>query len=157
MITSWKKTLTASVLISAACTAGSVWAESLPGKGVTVQPLQSTVAEETFQTLIVNKALQALGYTVKPTKEVDYNVGYTSIAEGDATYLTVGWFPLHADKYTMAGGDEKFFRKGHYITGAAQGYLIDKKTAEKHGITNIGQLTDPKLAKLFDADRKSVV
>ncbi|MGF1685116.1 glycine betaine/L-proline ABC transporter substrate-binding protein ProX [Photobacterium japonica] len=152
MITSWKKTLTASVLISAACAAGSAWAESLPGQGVTVQPLQSTVAEETFQTLIVNKALEALGYTVKATKEVDYNVGYTSIAEGDATYLTVGWFPLHADKYTMAGGDEKLYRKGHYITGAAQGYLIDKKTAEKHGITNIGQLTDPKLAKLFDAD-----
>lgn len=152
MIASWKKTLTLSVLISATCATGTAWAEKLPGEGITVQPLQSTVAEETFQTLIVNKALEALGYTVKATKEVDYNVGYTSIAEGDATYLTVGWFPLHADKFTMAGGDEKLFRKGHYISGAAQGYLIDKKTAEKYGITNISQLTDPKIAKLFDAD-----
>ncbi len=33
----------------------------LPGEGVTVQPVQSTVAEETFQTLIVNRALEALG------------------------------------------------------------------------------------------------
>ena len=56
----------------------------------------------------------------KPTKEVDYNVGYTSIAKGDATFLAVGWFPLHADKYTMSGGDDKFFRKGQYVSGAAQ-------------------------------------
>ena len=52
----------------------------------------------------------------------------------------------------MAGGDDKFYREGQYVSGAAQGYLIDKKTAEKYNITNIGQLTDPKIAKLFDAD-----
>ncbi len=138
--------------LAGAVMSSSALAASLPGEGVTVQPVQSTVAEETFQTLIVNKAMEALGYDVKPTKEVDYNVGYTSIANGDATYLAVGWFPLHADKFTMAGGDKVFYRKGDYISGAAQGYLIDKKTADKYKITNIGQLTDPKLAKLFDAN-----
>lgn len=148
---SWKTGLTLTTLLTAAIST-SAYAESLPGDGVMVQPVQSTVAEETFQTLIVNKALEALGYDVKPTKEVDYNVAYTSIAEGDATFLAVGWFPLHADKYTMAGGDNKFFRNGDYISGAAQGYLIDKKTAEKYGITNIAQLKDPKIAKLFDAN-----
>ncbi|WP_087025029.1 glycine betaine/L-proline ABC transporter substrate-binding protein ProX [Thaumasiovibrio subtropicus] len=148
---SWKKVLQASVLSTVTLSATAM-ADKLPGEGIKIQPVQSTVAEETFQTLIVNKAMEALGYEVLPTKEVDYNVAYTSIAEGDATYLTVGWFPLHADKYTMAGGDEKFFRKGQYISGAAQGYLIDKATAEKHNITNIGQLTDPAIAKLFDAN-----
>ena len=147
----WKKALTASVVSTLALSA-NVWAEKLPGDGVAVQPVQSTVAEETFQTLIVNRALEELGYDVKPTKEVDYNVGYTSISKGDATFLAVGWFPLHADKYTMAGGDDKFYRQGQYVSGAAQGYLIDKKTAEKYNITNIGQLSDPKVAKLFDAD-----
>ncbi|MGF1750741.1 MULTISPECIES: glycine betaine/L-proline ABC transporter substrate-binding protein ProX [Vibrio] len=151
MKTSWKKSLAVGV-VSALAVSSNVWAEKLPGEGVTVQPVQSTVAEETFQTLIVNRALEALGYDVKDTKEVDYNVGYTSIAKGDATFLAVGWFPLHGDKYTKAGGDEKFYRKGQYISGAAQGYLIDKKTAEQYGITNIGQLNDPKIAKLFDAD-----
>ncbi|WP_428776305.1 glycine betaine/L-proline ABC transporter substrate-binding protein ProX [Vibrio sp.] len=151
MSSSWKKALSVGV-ISTFAISTQAWAEQLPGEGITVQPVQSTVAEETFQTLIVNKAMEALGYDVQSTKEVDYNVGYTSIAKGDATYLTVGWFPLHADKYTMAGGDEKFYRKGQYISGAAQGYLIDKKTADKYGITNIGQLKDPKVAKLFDAN-----
>lgn len=69
-----------------------VLADKLPGEGITVQPVQSTIAEETFQTLIVNKAMEALGYQVLPTKEVDYNVAYTSIARNDATYLTVGWY-----------------------------------------------------------------
>ncbi|AXY00963.1 glycine betaine/L-proline ABC transporter substrate-binding protein ProX [Vibrio alfacsensis] len=151
MTNSWKKALTAGALTTMTFSMSAL-ANDLPGKGVSVQPVQSTVAEETFQTLIVNRALEALGYDVKPTKEVDYNVGYTSIAKGDATFLAVGWFPLHADKYTMSGGDEKFYRQGQYVSGAAQGYLIDKKTAEKYNITNIGQLTDPELAKLFDAN-----
>ncbi len=151
MNTTWKTLLTATTMLSATLSASSFAAE-LPGEGITVQPVQSTVAEETFQTLIVNKALEKLGYTVSPTKEVDYNVGYTSIAEGDATFLAVHWFPLHADKYTKSGGDDKFSRFGEYISGAAQGYLIDKKTAEKYNITNIGQLKDPKIAKLFDAN-----
>lgn len=148
---SWKKTLTVTALTSLAV-ASSAWAEKLPGAGVTVQPVQSTVAEETFQTLIVNRALEALGYDVLPTKEVDYNVAYTSIAKGDATFLAVGWFPLHSDKYAMAGGDKVFYRQGQYISGAAQGYLIDKATADKYNISNISQLKDPKIARLFDAN-----
>ncbi|MEA9391424.1 glycine betaine/L-proline ABC transporter substrate-binding protein ProX [Acerihabitans sp. TG2] len=128
------------------------FAADLPGKGITVQPLQSTVAEETFQTLLVSKALTKMGYTVKPTREVAYNVAYTSISSGDATFMTVNWDPLHNDQYNAAGGDKKFYREGTYITGAAQGYLIDKKTADKYHITTIDQLKDPKLAKLFDAN-----
>lgn len=124
----------------------------LPGDGVTVQPIQSSIAEETFQTLIVNKAMEALGYTVLPTKEVDYNVAYTSVSAGDATYLAVNWATLHADKYQAAGGDDKFYRQGTYVSGAVQGYLIDKKTAEQYHITNIEQLADPKIAQLFDVD-----
>ncbi|MCG6282912.1 glycine betaine/L-proline ABC transporter substrate-binding protein ProX, partial [Vibrio diabolicus] len=71
---------------------------------------------------------------------------------GDATYLAVNWAPLHEGKYLAAGGDSKFYRKGDYIAGAAQGYLIDKKTADQYHITNIEQLKDPKIAKLFDAN-----
>lgn len=148
---SWKGAFASGLVLTGTIT-GTAWAEKLPGNGITVQPVQSTVAEETFQTLIVNKAMEALGYTVLPSKEVDYNVGYTSVAEGDATYLPVAWFPLHQGKYEKAGGKDKFFVEGDYISGAAQGYLVDKKTAEKYGITNIGQLSDPKIAKLFDAN-----
>ncbi|WP_428945937.1 glycine betaine/L-proline ABC transporter substrate-binding protein ProX [Pantoea sp. FN060301] len=130
----------------------AVLAADLPGKGITVLPVQSTLPEESFQTELINKALEKLGYQVKPTKEVEYNVAYTAIAAGDATYMAVNWEPLQKDMYNAAGGDDKFFRKGTYISGAAQGYLIDKKTAEKYHITDISQLKDPKIAKIFDAN-----
>ena len=77
-----------------------------PGKGVEVQALQSAIAEETFQTMVLNEALRELGYEVKPIKEVDYSAAYTSIASGDATYMAVNWFPLHNTMYKNAGGDD---------------------------------------------------
>ncbi|MEQ6281255.1 glycine betaine/L-proline ABC transporter substrate-binding protein ProX [Kluyvera huaxiensis] len=130
----------------------SAFAADQPGKGITVQPIQSTLSEETFQTLLVSRALEKLGYTVDKPNEVDYNVGYTSIAAGDATFTAVNWIPLHDDMYEAAGGDKKFYREGTLINGAAQGYLIDKKTADQYHITNIEQLKDPKIAKLFDTN-----
>ncbi|MEG0540668.1 MAG: glycine betaine ABC transporter substrate-binding protein, partial [Comamonas sp.] len=74
------------------------------------------------------------------------------IASGDATFTAVNWQPLHDDMYAAAGGDKKFYREGVFVTGAAQGYLIDKKTAEQYKITNIAQLKDPKIAKIFDTN-----
>ncbi|WP_156492550.1 MULTISPECIES: glycine betaine/L-proline ABC transporter substrate-binding protein ProX [unclassified Oleiphilus] len=130
----------------------SATASDMPGKGVEVVPIQGAIAEESFQTIILNEALVQLGYDVQETKEVDYSAGYTSIASGDATFMAVNWYPLHNGMYDNAGGDDKFYRKGHYIKGAAQGYLVDKKTADKYGIDNIGDFKDPEIAKLFDTD-----
>lgn len=126
--------------------------DHLPGDGIQVTGVQSPIAEETFQTVIVNKALEALGYDVQPIKEVDYSAGYTSIANGDAHFMAVNWFPLHNSMYANAGGDDKFFRAGHYIEGAAQGYLVDKKTADQYGITNIADFKKPEIAALFDTN-----
>ena len=132
--------------------AGAASGAGLPGKGVTVQPLKSSIAEETFQTVLVTKALERLGYSIKPTKEVEYATAFVALANGDGTFLADYWDPLHNDFYTRAGGDAKLYSKGVYSPGALQGYLIDKATSEKYGITNIGQLKDPKLAKLFDSN-----
>lgn len=130
----------------------AVHAQDLPGKGVTVQPLKSSLAEETFQTQLVMKALEKLGYKVQPIQEVEYPTAHVAIANGDATFIASHWNPLHADYYKNAGGDAKLYRQGVYSDNAAQGYLIDKKTADAHKITNIEQLKDPKIAKLFDVN-----
>ena len=124
----------------------------LPGKGIKVQALQSPIAEETFQTMLVDLALEKLGYEPQAIKEVDYPTAHVAIANGDATYLAVHWDPLHQDYYANAGGDARLLRTGQYAGPAAQGYLIDKATADKYGITSIAQLRDPKVAKLFDGD-----
>ena len=127
-------------------------AAELPGKGIQVQALQGSVAEETFQTMLVNSALEKLGYEIQPIKEVAYPTAHVAVGNGDATFLAVHWDPLHQDYYDNAGGDAKLLRTGAYAGPAAQGYLIDKATAEKYNITNIEQLRDPGLAKLFDHD-----
>ena len=125
-------------------------AADLPGKGVKVLPLQSNLVEETFQTMLVTRALEKLGYDVSPIKEVAYPTAHIAVANGDATLIANHWNPHHAEFYKAAGGDAKLSRKGVYTAGAAQGYMIDKKTADKYKITHLNQLTDPKLAKLFD-------
>ena len=130
----------------------SAAAADMPGKGVTVQPIKSSIAEETFQTELVMQALKDLGYTVLPIKEIEYAAGHIALGNGDATFMADHWNPLHVDFYEKAGGDAKLYREGVYSEGALQGYLIDKKTADKYGIKSVDQLKDPKLAKLFDSD-----
>lgn len=141
-------------LLTAIALAGGAQAQGgdQPGKGISVQPLQSSIAEETFQTLLVGRALEKLGYTVQPIKEVEYPTAHVAIAQGDATYMANHWDPLHADFYRNAGGDAKLSRTGSYSQNAVQGYLIDKKTANQYGITRIDQLKDPQIAKLFDTN-----
>lgn len=123
---------------------------NLPGKGIKVLPLQSSLAEESFQTLLVTRALKKLGYDVLPIKEVEYPLAHLAVANGDATFMANHWNPHHSEFYKSAGGDAKLSRKGVYSAGAAQGYMIDKKTADQYKITHLSQLSDPQLAKLFD-------
>ncbi|MDD0852182.1 glycine betaine/L-proline ABC transporter substrate-binding protein ProX [Halobacteriovorax sp. GB3] len=131
-------------------------AQDLPGKGVKVYPMHSPIAEEKFQTMILMKALSKLGYDVQPIKEVAYAVAYKSIAQNkddkNIHFLSVNWAPLHENMYKKAGGDKAFYRKGTFIDGCAQGYLIDKKTADKYKIRYFNDLKKPEIAKLFDSD-----
>lgn len=131
-------------------------AAEMPGEGVKVYPLQSSIVEEKFQAMIVNRALEELGYDVQPIKEASYPVVYQTISQNkdaDAIYYTpTNWDPLHDSMYEKAGGDDVFYKEGTYVAGCAQGYLIDKKTAQKHDIKYINDLSDPKIAKLFDSD-----
>ena len=131
--------------------AGAIAAEK-PGDGVEAQPVKSSIAEETFQTLLVMDALEDLGYEVEDIKEIEYAAGHVAVANGDATFLAAHWDPLHIDFFEEAGGEDKIVRDGIYSSGSLQGYLIDKETAEAYEITNIEQLKDPEIAKLFDAD-----
>ncbi|MEL6722746.1 MAG: glycine betaine/L-proline ABC transporter substrate-binding protein ProX [Pseudomonadota bacterium] len=148
-----KTLISGSILAASTALVGcDMQASTQPGKDVTVQPLKSSIAEETFQTLLVMRALEKLGYQVEPIKEIEYAAGHIAIANGDATFLADHWDPLHVDFYKNSGGDAKLFREGVYSDNALQGYLIDKATADKHGITHINQLQDPELAKLFDTD-----
>jgi glycine betaine/proline transport system substrate-binding protein len=95
-------------------------AADLPGNGIKVHPLQTSTAEETFQTMLVSRAMQKLGCDVQPIQEVDYPAAHIAIANGDATFMANHWDPLHVDFYNNAGAD-KLVKLGSYVSNAAQG------------------------------------
>ena len=63
----WRALCAAALVAAGASTAQ---AQTLPGKGVKVQPVQSSIAEETFQTLLVGRGLEKLGYDVQPIMQM---------------------------------------------------------------------------------------
>ena len=125
---------------------------ALPGQGITVKPLRSSLAEEAFQTQLVVRGLERLGYKVEPAQEIEPATAHLAVANGDATFIANHWTGLQDAFYANSGGDAKLWHSGAYIKGAVQGYLIDRKTADAYGISNVDQLREPKIAALFDTD-----
>ena len=123
----------------------------MPGKGVTVRPIEGTNLEEKFQHKIIYKALTELGYEVAEPQEVEYQTIHLALGTGDGDFTAVHWDPLHHTFFIESGGEEKMTKVGQYIEGALQGYLVDKASYEA-GVQNLGDLTDPEVAKRFDAD-----
>ncbi|MGD1713823.1 glycine betaine/L-proline ABC transporter substrate-binding protein ProX [Dapis sp. BLCC M172] len=119
---------------------------------VTIRTANSTWIQELFQTYIVNIGLEKLGYNVEKPKQIEYPPIYISIANGDLDYSSVYYDPQHQEYFDNSGGKEKLETVGILTPNGIQRYEIDKKTADKYKITNIEQLKDPKIAKLFDSD-----
>jgi glycine betaine/proline transport system substrate-binding protein len=124
---------------------------AMPGDGVTVKPARATWDTGWFQTEIYIKALKRLGYNVEPPKTLDNPPFYQAVAQGDVDFWVNGWFPLHNTyRDTFKSGAEVigYVAKG----GALQGYLVDKKSADKYHITNIDDFKKPEIRKAFDSN-----
>ncbi|CAI8204062.1 MAG: Glycine betaine/proline betaine-binding periplasmic protein [Arcobacter lacus] len=126
-------------------------ATSLFGAKVTV--VKTNVAEETFQMEIVSAVLEKMGHEVTTTNDVNYDIAYQEIAnnaKGESVYfLSSAWFPLHNGK--LASVSDKVVKfENKFIANCAQGYLVDKKTADKYNIKYYNDLKKPEIAKLFD-------
>jgi glycine betaine/proline transport system substrate-binding protein len=64
-----------------------------------------------------------------------------------------GWFPIHNVYLENENVEGQVEPVGFIVeAGALQGYLIDQATHESEGIDNLGQLTDPEVAAIFDTD-----
>lgn len=118
-----------------------------------VKAYRTSIAEEGFQMYVVVEALRTLGHKVEITNGVQYPIAYQSIAQekDGVAFMAANWDPLQ-NNMTNAVGLENLLIKGTYIDNCAQGYLIDKKTADKYNIKYIDDLKDPKIAKLFDSN-----
>lgn len=126
--------------------------ETLASEEVTIRSGHSSWVEESFQTQVVNIGLEELGYQIDSVKELEYPGVYLSLANGDLDYSVIYYSPNHETMFEEAGGNEVLQKLGAFVPIGSRGYQIDKKTAEEYGITNLGQLEDPNIAKLFDFD-----
>jgi len=124
----------------------------LPGAGVKVRSGGSGSSHGIFVTEIIKIGLEKLGYQTEPVKSLSISVIHTAVSNGDLDLYGTHWERLHHTFFENNGGDRKLQRVGVLVENALQGYLIDKKTADQYNISNLEQLKDPEIAKLFDSD-----
>jgi glycine betaine/proline transport system substrate-binding protein len=118
--------------------------------GKPVVTCTSTSIEGLFHQMIPILGLRELGYTVEMPRTLAVPLVHQSIALGDCDYAVDEWVPLHDSFYQAVAAQTT--RLGPTITGALQGYLIDKATADAHKITSLEQFKDPAIAALFDTN-----
>lgn len=123
-----------------------------PGEGVEVTPIFPSIAEERFRGEVAIAGLRELGYDMQEPKETEYATMMVALAYGDADFSVHLWDKLHDTFYQKVGGDDTLVKAGDVIPGVLQGYLIDKKTADKYNIKYITDLKKPEIAKLFDTN-----
>ncbi|WP_419918529.1 glycine betaine/L-proline ABC transporter substrate-binding protein ProX [Candidatus Poriferisocius sp.] len=162
---SWKvllATFLAFGLLVAACgnDDGGGGAESepmtMPGEGVSVSMARANWSTGYMQAAIYRTLLQELGYEVSNPAEAELAPAtfYPALGEGDYDFWVNGWFPIHTTLIQDAGVEDIVQPIGNEIvSGGLQGFVVDKTTAEAHGITMLDDIgDDPEIAALFDVD-----
>ena len=102
-----------------------------------------------FHAEIYKLGLEELGYKIKKLRDVKPSVFYVGATQGDVDLWVNGWEANQKAYIDQTKG--KVIPVGYIAKGGGmQGYLIDKKTAEKY---NIKSILDIKAhAKKFDRD-----
>ena len=124
---------------------------AMPGKGVEVQPARANWNTGYFQEALYSLALEELGYDVQGHQELDNAIFYLAVSQGDVDFWANAWFPLHTQfEETWSQGAEI---AGTVIpAGGVQGYLVDKASVEKFGITTLADFAKPEVKEAFDHD-----
>jgi glycine betaine/proline transport system substrate-binding protein len=141
------------LLLSAAFSwsAATVAHAQLPGEGRIVTPARASWNSGWFHLEVYLEALQRLGFDVKRPATMDNAEFYEAVTRGTVDFWVNGWFPLH-------NSFRREFRSGAVVTGyvaegaALQGYLIDRTTAQKLGITNLSDFKRSDVRQHFDKD-----
>ena len=113
-----------------------------------------------MQAEIYAQLIDELGYEVNDPAGHTLNPYsfYPALDGGQYDLWANGWFPTHdifLTAETAAGleYERSIEAVGQQVeSGALQGYMIDKTTADAMGITSMSQLADPSVAAVFDQD-----
>ena len=123
-------------------------ADALPGAGRTVTPARPTWDTGYFYVEIYDRALEALGYTVKPPVTLENPAFYTALAQGDVDFWVEADIPLHNVYLDKIKGQYELV--GNVAKGELQGYVVDKKTADALHITSLDDFKRPDVVKALD-------
>jgi glycine betaine/proline transport system substrate-binding protein len=140
----------AAFAMTAAAVTSDVAAQE-PGEGKSIDMARATWDTGWFQAEIYKQMFEKLGYDVTKVRTLDNPPFYQAVGQGDIDLWVNGWFPLHntyKDNFQPGASIIGYVAEG----GALQGYLVDKKSAEEYGITNIMDFTKPEIKEAFDAN-----
>ncbi|MDY6805259.1 MAG: glycine betaine/L-proline ABC transporter substrate-binding protein ProX [Cyanobacteriota bacterium] len=126
--------------------------KALPVKGRKVRPAIGVTEDSMFLSEILSLGLEKLGYQVAKPKQLEPITAYLTVSNGDADFFPTAWEKQESELFEKSGGDEKLEKVGILVSNGLQGYQIDLKTAREYNISNIEQLTNPEIAKIFDTD-----
>jgi glycine betaine/proline transport system substrate-binding protein len=124
-----------------------------PGKSVRFAQSDSLGANYVV-TQIGIAATRQLGYRVT-LSTVGTTMFFLAAERGDLDIDMDINFPQQDPGFQKVSGKVAIVGRGQIAGGGTNGYMIDRKTAEANGITNLGQLKDPRIATLFGRDGKA--
>jgi glycine betaine/proline transport system substrate-binding protein len=139
----------ATALAMAAPTAATAAEE--PGNGETIKMARATWNTGWFPAEVYEQMLEELGYDINRVTSLDNPAFYQAVSQGDMHLWVNGWFPLHNTyEDDFSSGAEKV---GHVVkNGALQGYLMDKKTANRMNIETLQDLKRTEVKEALDSD-----
>jgi len=125
--------------------------EQLSGDGKHIRMARADWDTGWFQAEIFKLLFEELGYSVSDPLTMGTWDFYFSAAKGEMDLWVNGWFPSHY--FDDQRVRSKLEAVGYEVkAGALQGYLIDRNSAEKYGITNLSDFSKPEIARVFDRD-----
>ena len=144
--------LAASALLLASCGTRSIEDENL------VSMARASWSSGFMQAAIYAELIEELGYTVTDPADhtLDPNGFYPALATGQYDLWANGWFPVHdiyltGELVTGQSTDLPIEPIGWQVaSGALQGYMVDKATADEYGITSMSDVVAN--AGVFDQD-----
>lgn len=131
---------------------GAAVAADMPGEGKTVKSARANWDGFWFGGMIVQIGLERLGYKIEGPKTLNNPARFSALGQGDIDYETDTVWPNHKSFVDKQAGKVELV--GPILSpGSMSGYLIDRKTSEKHGITTVDDLKKPANVALFDRDK----
>lgn len=128
------------------------FAQEMPGEGTTIKFARSdSLGAQYIQDEILISMMEELGYDVDLIT-IGIAAFFQAASQGDLDMSGDINMPQRALQYETVEDTVALVGSGTIEGGGINGYVIDKATADEYGIRDVGQFSDPEIAKLFDSD-----